>query len=75
MQREEVDLVLLDIMMPVMDGYDVLRWMRADPELSSKPVVVLTAVNDTDSISKCIEMGADDYLFKPINRRPDGIYW
>ena len=68
MRRESVDLVLLDIMMPVMDGYDVLRWMRADPELSSKPVVVLTAIHDTDSIIKCIEMGADDYLFKPINR-------
>ncbi|MEM7118454.1 MAG: response regulator [Chloroflexota bacterium] len=68
MRRESIDLVLLDIMMPVMDGYDVLRWMRADPELSSKPVVVLTAIHDTDSIIKCIEMGADDYLFKPINR-------
>lgn len=68
MRRESVDLVLLDIMMPVMDGYDVLRWMRVDPELSSKPVVVLTAIHDTESIIKCIEMGADDYLFKPINR-------
>lgn len=68
MQREPIDLILLDIMMPVMDGYDVLRWMRADPELSSKPVVVLTAINDTESIINCIEMGADDYLFKPINR-------
>lgn len=68
MKQEAVDLVLLDIMMPVMDGYDVLRWMRAKPELSSKPVIVLTALNDTDSIIKCIELGADDYLFKPINR-------
>ncbi|MEZ4510663.1 MAG: hybrid sensor histidine kinase/response regulator [Chloroflexota bacterium] len=68
MSRSVIDLVLLDIMMPVMDGYDVLRWMRAKPELSSKPVVVLTALNDTDSIIKCIELGADDYLFKPINR-------
>lgn len=68
MKQEAIDLVLLDIMMPVMDGYDVLRWMRAKPELSSKPVIVLTALNDTDSIIKCIELGADDYLFKPINR-------
>ncbi len=61
------DLVLLDIMMPVLNGYEVLAHMRADAELRHVPVVLISALGDGDSIVKGIELGADDYLPKPFN--------
>lgn len=62
-----VDLVLLDIMMPVMNGYQVLEALKADPVLRHIPVIMITAVDDLDSVVRCIEMGAEDYLHKPFN--------
>lgn len=62
------DLVLLDIMMPQMDGYEVLSQMKADPALRDIPVVIVSALDETDGIARCIEMGAEDYLSKPINK-------
>lgn len=67
MAAQRFDLVLLDISMPVMDGYQVLACLKADPVLRHIPVIVISANNDTDSIVKCIELGAEDYLFKPFN--------
>ena len=64
---EDFDMVLLDIMMPVMNGYQVLEHMHADPRLRHVPVVVVSALDEMDSVVRCIEMGAEDYLFKPIN--------
>jgi phosphoserine phosphatase RsbU/P len=61
------DLILLDIMMPVMNGYDLLERLKADPALCHIPVIMITAVDDTDSIARCIEMGAEDHLPKPFN--------
>ena len=61
------DLVLLDIMMPEMDGYQVLEHMRADAVMCHIPVLVISAVDDMDSVLKCIRQGADDYLVKPFN--------
>jgi adenylate cyclase len=61
------DVVLLDIVMPEMDGYEVLDAMRADDRLRTLPVIVITAVDELDSAVKCIEMGADDYLPKPFD--------
>ncbi len=63
----EFDLVLLDIMMPEMDGYQVLAEMMADPALKHVPVVMISAVTEMDSVVRCIEMGATDYLPKPFN--------
>jgi signal transduction histidine kinase len=60
------DALLLDIMMPVVDGYQVLEQIKADPQLRHLPVIMLSAVNDLDSVVRCIELGADDYLFKPF---------
>jgi len=60
------DLVLLDIMMPVMDGFTVLERLKADPGTRDIPVVVISAVNDLASIVKGIKAGADDYLPKPF---------
>ncbi|MGO1541105.1 MAG: PP2C family protein-serine/threonine phosphatase [Luteimonas sp.] len=61
------DLVLLDIMMPEVNGYEVLERMRADDALHHVPVILISALGDTDSIIKGIELGADDYLPKPFN--------
>lgn len=62
-----VDLVLLDIMMPGIDGYEVLERMKADKRLRHIPVIMISAINDMDSIIRCIEKGADDYLTKPFD--------
>ena len=61
------DLVLLDITMPVMDGYDTLRHIKADPLLADTPVVMVSAIDETDSVVRCLQLGADDYLTKPFN--------
>ncbi|XWX04666.1 response regulator [Aggregatilineales bacterium SYSU G02658] len=61
------DLVLLDIMMPGVSGYEVLERMKADPALKHIPIIMISAVDDIDSVVRCIEMGAEDYLFKPFN--------
>lgn len=61
------DLVLLDILMPEMNGYEVLEQMKDDSKLHHIPVIMITAVDDIDSVVECIEKGADDYLTKPFN--------
>jgi class 3 adenylate cyclase/CheY-like chemotaxis protein len=61
------DLVLLDIQMPELDGYEVLARMKADPVLRHVPVIMISAVSELDSVVRCIELGADDYLPKPFN--------
>ncbi|WP_149195168.1 PP2C family protein-serine/threonine phosphatase [Luteimonas suaedae] len=65
--EDAFDLVLLDIMMPEMNGYELLERMRADPDLRHVPVILISALDGTDSIIKGIELGADDYLPKPFN--------
>jgi len=64
---EEFDLVLLDIMMPDLDGYAVLERLRADKVLDRLPVIMISAVTELESVVRCIEMGATDYLPKPFN--------
>jgi class 3 adenylate cyclase len=66
-QQRTVDLVLLDIEMPEMDGYQVLEALAGDPRLRELPVVMMSSVEEVDSVARCIEMGAEDYLFKPVN--------
>jgi serine phosphatase RsbU (regulator of sigma subunit) len=61
------DLVMLDIMMPEMNGYEVLGRLKADPELCHVPVIMITAVDDEASVVRCIELGAEDYMPKPFN--------
>ena len=61
------DLVLLDIMMPVMDGFEVLKEMKGHKLLKSVPVIMITALDDTSSAARCIDMGAEDYLTKPFD--------
>jgi len=61
------DLVLLDIMMPNVNGYEVLQKMKAHEVLRHIPVIMISAVDEIDSVVKCIELGAEDYLPKPFN--------
>ncbi len=63
----DFDLVLLDIMMPEMDGYQVLKELKSDPARNYIPVIMLSALSELDSVVRCIEMGAEDYLPKPFN--------
>jgi two-component system, sensor histidine kinase and response regulator len=61
------DLVLLDIMMPEMDGYEVLGKIKADERLQHIPVIMISALNELQSVVRCVEAGAEDYLTKPFN--------
>jgi class 3 adenylate cyclase len=63
----DVDVVLLDRMMPGMDGREVLRRIKAEPRLRATPVIMISGEQDMQGIVDCIEAGADDYLFKPFN--------
>lgn len=61
------ELLLLDIMMPEMDGFQVLEEMKSDPGLRDIPVIVISALEEMDSVVKCIEMGAEDHMPKPFD--------
>ena len=61
------DLMLLDVLMPELDGYGVLAELKRDPHLRDIPVIMTSSLDELDSVVKCLEMGAEDYLAKPIN--------
>ncbi len=67
LRQQNFDLVLLDVMMPEMNGYEVLERIKADPALCDIPVIMISALDEMDSVVKCIELGAEDYLPKPFN--------
>ncbi len=67
MGAETFDVVLLDIMMPEMDGFEVLRRMDAGGQLRKMEVIVVSALTDTASLARCIELGASDFLRKPFD--------
>jgi adenylate cyclase len=66
-QRNSYDLILLDVMMPEMNGYQVLEQMKLVPSLRDIPVIVLSALDEIGSVVRCIELGAEDYLPKPFD--------
>ncbi len=67
LKAQPFDLVLLDIMMPELNGYEVLEQMKANPALRDVPVIMISALSEIDSVIRCIELGAEDYLSKPFN--------
>src|SRR5262245_38168680 len=66
LRSKSFDLMLLDIMMPDLNGYEVLERMRSSPELRNIPVIMISVVGELDSVVRCIELGAEDYLPKPF---------
>jgi DNA-binding response OmpR family regulator len=66
-QAATIDVVLLDILMPDMDGYQLLEQIKGKEELRHIPVIMISALDEMDSVIRCIEMGATDYLHKPYN--------
>lgn len=63
-KQEKPDVAILDIMMPKLDGIGVVWELKADPEIANTPVVMLTNLSDTDTVSKILEAGVTDYLLK-----------
>ena len=67
LRNHKIDLVLLDVMMPEMDGREVLKTIKADKSIRHIPVIMITALDAMDSTVECIENGAEDYILKPFN--------
>jgi two-component system cell cycle response regulator len=67
LEREAIDVVLLDLLMPRLDGYETLERIKSREALRHVPVIVITAVDDMESVVRCIELGATDYLPKPFD--------
>ena len=65
--RESVDLILLDILMPQMDGVEFLERLLQDTTQSTPPVIVISALEDSDGIQMCLQLGARHYLTKPVD--------
>jgi sigma-B regulation protein RsbU (phosphoserine phosphatase) len=67
LDAEPIDLMLLDIMMPELDGYAVLEHLNEQDRLADLPVIMISAIDELDDVVRCIELGAEDYLAKPFN--------
>ena len=67
LERRTIDLILLDIMIPQMDGFDVLNALRERPALRDTVVIMVSALGDSTSLSRCIQLGASDFIVKPYN--------
>ena len=67
LRQRRFDLLLLDVLMPELDGFEVLAELQEDPHLRDIPVIVTSALDEIDSVVRCLEMGAEDYLTKPVN--------
>ena len=67
-KKEKTELVLLDVMMPDISGFEVAQQMKADPEMSEIPIIFLTALNSTADIVKGFQVGGNDFISKPFNK-------
>lgn len=68
LQSQKIDLILLDVMMPVMDGFETLKRIKSDEKLKNIPVIILTASANVRTFSRMIKMGADDFIVKPFEQ-------
>ena len=66
-ELHDFDMILLDIMMPIMDGYEVLKRLRSEKRFLNIPIIMISALSDVEDVVKAIDLGADDYLLKPFN--------
>ncbi len=66
-QKEIVSLIILDIMMPIMDGFEVLKYLKEKEEFKNIPIIVVSALSDKDAIMNAVNLGADEYLIKPFD--------
>ncbi|HUS46880.1 MAG TPA: response regulator [Phycisphaerae bacterium] len=67
-QQEKPDLILLDIMMPRMSGFEVCRKLKSDPETRDIPIIMVTALKELSDIERGVESGTDDFISKPVSR-------
>jgi two-component system, OmpR family, alkaline phosphatase synthesis response regulator PhoP len=67
-KKSKPDLVLLDVMMPKMSGFEVCRRIKNNPQTADLPVIMVTALNELGDIERAIESGTDDFLSKPVNK-------
>ena len=67
-REQKPDLILLDIMMPRMSGFEVCRKLKADPQTRDIPIIMVTALNELGDMERAVESGTDDFLSKPFNR-------
>ena len=72
-EKEKPDLVLLDVMMPDMSGFEVSQQLKANPETSEIPIIFLTALNSTADIVKGFQVGGNDFISKPFNKESDFV--
>ena len=81
LETEQVDLILLDLDMPKMNGYETLERLKADPQLATIPVIVVSAADASDVVIRCVRLGAQDYIAKPLDpavlsaRVAAGVAW
>jgi len=66
-EEEKIDLILLDILMPKMDGYETLRRIRSNPKTAKIPVIMLTAKSQMEDVARAIGLGAQEYIVKPFD--------
>ena len=73
MEKESFDLILLDIMMPGLDGYEVTKTVKNDPETRDIPIILVTALDSANDKAEGMAAGADEFLNKPVNSAEDGL--
>ncbi|MEP6672120.1 MAG: adenylate/guanylate cyclase domain-containing protein [Chthoniobacter sp.] len=66
LRADTFDLVILDVIMPGMSGYEMLQWLKADPKLQDTPVIMISAMSEIEHVVRCLVIGADDYITKPF---------
>ncbi len=67
-ESEKPDLILLDIMMPRMSGYEVCKKLKSDPATKDIPIIIVTALHETGDIERGVDVGTNDFITKPVNR-------